>query len=238
MKYKELRITVLSKSSFSIIQCGEKLGNFLASAMSKEKELLEFHNRCCFKNYAYDLLYPFAIKNMYYSNSLYMFRVKSIDIKFIEKLKGLLYGFEDKNFKFIAAEEKEVRYRPIEELIALTPVIVTFPKDKNGIVSDNEYKNMKNLVIKNLVRRYNIYTGENIHFDEVKDIFQSYNLKNKILPIEYKGIKLNGVKMNIKPAQNELAQKLCFFAEATGLGEKSSVCGSGFMHAQYLKEGA
>lgn len=236
MNYRELKIVVLLKRNINVKDCGYKLSTMLSGAMAKDEELLNYHNTNTFKLYSYDNLYPLAKNGVYAENNLYSFRLRSVNIPFINKLKMNLYNFQDDNVKVIMIDDKTYRQRKIVELLSLTPIISTLEKNEDGLDVDS-LANLQDNIINTLVKKYNLHTGENLTFEDAAHIFTTSKPSSKPISINYKNISLLGIKYRLNVGQDSVSQNLAFFAEAVGLGEKCSSCGAGFCHATYDKGG-
>ena len=232
--YKELKIAIYLKRDIRVEECGYMLSKLLSDVMARDEGLLELHKRTGFKYYSFDNLYPLAKNEIYTKDAIYTFRLRSINENFINKIRCFLFDYENSDAKIIMASEKKFYKKQIDEIISLTPIIVTLKKREDGFNPD-KLKDIQDDIIKNLVHKYNSYYGENIEFEEAAHMFLMGQRSAKLISVKYKDIKLLGVKYKFKVAPDDISQKLAFFAEAVGLGEKSSSCGAGFCHAQYNK---
>lgn len=234
MEYNELKIVVLLKKDILLKDCGYFLSRVIIEAMSKDEKLLEYHNGAGFKYYSFDSLYPLAKEGVYSKDGLYNFRLRSVKKDFISGIKKGLLKFQNNDIKVIMIEEKRYKHRKIDELISLTPVIVTL-ESQNNMVDVNQFGNIQDNIIRNLVKKYNSLYKETISFDDAAHIFLKTTLSSKPIPTSYKGVSLLGVKYRFKVNHDGLSQRLAFLAEAVGIGEKNSACGAGFCHAEYEK---
>lgn len=232
--YKELKIAIYLKHDVRVDECGYMLSKLLSDVMAKDEDLLELHKRTGFKYYSFDNLYPLAKNEIYTQDSIYTFRLRSINEHFINKIRSLLCDYENNDAKIIMASEKKFYKRQISEIFSLTPIIVTLKKRENGF-NPEKLKDIQDDIISNLVHKYNSYYGENIQFEDAAHMFLMGQRSSKLISVKYKDIKLLGIKYKFKVAPDDISQKLAFFAEAVGLGEKSSSCGAGFCHALYNK---
>lgn len=232
--YKELKIAIYLKHDVRVEECGYMLSKLLSDVMAKDEDLLKLHKRTGFKYYSFDNLYPLAKNEIYTKDAIYTFRLRSINEHFINKIRRFLSGYENNDAKIIMASEKKCYKRQISDVISLTPIIVTLDKRENGFNPD-KLKDVQDDIIKNLVNKYNSYYGDNIEFEEAAHMFLMGQRSSKLISVKYKNVKLLGIKYKFKVAPDDISQKLAFFAEAVGLGEKSSSCGAGFCHAEYSK---
>lgn len=239
MQYKELKIVLMLKKDIMVKECGYILSKIISGAMSKNIELLKYHNESFFKLYSFDNLYPLAQNGLYIKGNLYNFRLRSIKDDFIKSLKRELYKFENEYAKIIIVDEKSIKQRTIEEVLSLTPIILSLKKDENSSLLDVEkLGNIQDDIICNLIKKYNSYYNTQISYEEVAHMFTTVKIASRPISVGYKGISLIGIKYRFKISKDSLSQKLAFFAEAVGLGEKSSACGAGFCHSVYDKVGS
>lgn len=236
MIYFELKLIIMLKKDIALKECGYTLSKLIIEAMSKDKELLKYHNKSGFKYYSFDNLYPLAKNGVYKKGNLYAFRIRSLNKAFIIKLEKELYKFENANAKVITVDKKIHKKRQVEEIISLTPIIVTLQQKVDNKVNPNELGGIQDNLVKNLVNKYNSLYDTDIKYDEAIHMFTSAKVSSKPISIAYKGVSLLGIKYRFKVSSDSLSQKLAFIAEATGIGEKSSSCGAGFCHAIYDKE--
>ena len=162
-----------------------------------------------------------------------MFRLRSLNNNFANSIANILKKFQNEYFNVIAVEKNIRAKRTIESLISLTPIIIT-EKGSRGIKNDITTSCTPDAILTNLIKKYNSFNDTNISLEDVGEMFLLSQVTSKPLGMNYKGIKLIGLKYNFHIASNSLAQDLAFFAEAIGLGEKTSAIGSGFCHAVYL----
>ncbi|MBN1050364.1 hypothetical protein DVV97_16835 [Clostridium botulinum] len=228
LQYRELKIFIILKKDISLQDCGYTIGKFISSAMSKNKELLDMHNCNMYKNYTYDNLYPIATNSLYLSNSIYTFRIHSIDNNLMNKLREELSGFENNIAKVMGIEDIVYKQKPIDGIFTVTPVIVTLPKDEYGKINFSDCFGIQDIIIKQLVRKYSKFTGQYIKEEDAKAMFTCFNVASSPISLNYKGIKLTGIKIEAIVAPDKLSQSLAFFGLACGLGEKTSTLGTGF----------
>lgn len=238
MQYKELKIVLMLKQDVAIKDCGYILSKVISGAMSKNEELLNYHNKTFFKLYSFDNLYPLATNGVYSKGNLYSFRLRSIKTDFIKNIKNQLYKFENDYAKVIVVDQKTMPQRTIDEILSLTPIILSLKKeDMQSKLNVELLANIQDDIICNLIKKYNFYYNTTISYDDVAHMFTTSKIASTPISVGYKGISLIGIKYRFKVSKDSLSQKLAFFAEAVGLGEKSSACGAGFCHSLYEKAG-
>ena len=83
------------------------------------------------------------------------------------------------------------------------------------------------------MKKYKQFIGN----EEIDEEFQLYTgitfLNRKPVPVEYKGIRLLGDKLNLKITDNKQAQELAYFLTGVGIGEINSR-GMGFCNYRWL----
>lgn len=235
MNYYEIKTVVLLKESINQKNCGSKIGEFINLAMLKDSVLKALHATNDFKFYSFDNLYPLAENSIYHKNRIYTFRLRTIKGDLATKLYNALKELNSDTFSTISVILEKVNQRPIEELISLTPIIVTLEKDENKLLKEKKLYSIEQDIINGLVKRYNKLNNKNLSYDDARHIFQISQVKSNIIPVSYKGISLLGIKYKFKVSMDNISQELAFLAESSGLGEKCSSVGAGFCHANYVK---
>ena len=88
-------------------------------------------------------------------------------------------------------------------------------------------------IFENAIKKYKQFIGN----EEIDEEFQLYTgitfLNRKPVPVEYKGIRLLGDKLNLKITDNKQAQELAYFLTGVGIGEINSR-GMGFCNYRWL----
>ena len=118
----------------------------------------------------------------------------------------------------------------ISEIYTLTPVIIKTDKGYwRDQISINEFER---LLVENLIKKYNQYTGEKI--DEDFQLYTSLTFMNrKPVKVEYKGIHLLGDKVNLKISDDVRAQELAYVLLGTGIGTMNAR-GYGYCNYRWL----
>ena len=119
----------------------------------------------------------------------------------------------------------------ISEIYTLTPVIQKWEQGYWKVqASVEEYERR---IFENAIKKYKQFIGN----EEIDEKFQLYTgitfLNRKPVPVEYKGIRLLGDKLNLKITDNKQAQELAYFLTGVGIGEINSR-GMGFCNYRWL----
>lgn len=118
----------------------------------------------------------------------------------------------------------------ISKLYSVTPVILK--NDFGYWKAEMSLPEYEERLVVNLIKKYQSFTGEKI--EEDVHLYDSILFKNKMpVKIPYKNIHLLGDKIDLEIANNEMAQKLAYFALGVGLGENNSRS-CGFVNYKYL----
>ena len=238
MILSSIKYVFLLKRDIPLNAIGYTTAVAINEAMCKDEVLKELHEAKTAKPYVFSRPQPDAENGFYKKNSMYQIQIKTCSGEFASKIIKLLEGFENDFIKSVMIQgKKESGLRPVSELVAINPVIVTLSKGKDGKFNPNDYANVKDRVIINLLKKYNYFSGENVTYEEVKDIFPVEQILSSPIPVKIKGYTHLGVKFKYIVADNPLANKLACFAQYVGLGEKNAICGAGFCYAVPRKFG-
>lgn len=227
MEFWEAIVTVMLKKDIYFEDCGYIIGKNINKSMLLDKELKEVHPKKQYKNYVFNSFYPIERDKYYKEDRLYIFRIRGLDEKFIDKIENCLCNLKSEDFNIISTSKKEIKKKIIKELYTQTPLIVTVD-DRPWLQNGGDLDLFKRRLEDNLEKKYKSFFNEDI---DVKGKFiKSIEFKNR-KPMHYnykKGIKLLANKVSIQIEDNEEAQKVAFLARAIGLGEKNSSIGAGF----------
>lgn len=227
MRYHEVCITVYLHADIHFTQAGEIVSNTINRAMLLDPELAQKHAANGYKFYTFSYPYPAEQDKVYKTGRIYLIRIRSLEKGFVDKLKELLPAVA-KEFKVLASEVKEQKYRFISELTTITPAICTV-EGRHWTPQDDILLLQERMHI-NLLKKYKHFYGTSL---ETNQNFIQYMeiLNNKPLALKYKNTTLitNKFKLQINP--EDASQKLAFCAMATGLLEKGSL-GLGFCAAK------
>lgn len=203
---------------------------FIDSALAKEKQYLEFHNRNEYKYYVFDMPWPMQKNETYKKNHIYTVRIRTVKKDLAEYFSGKLPFHETKEIQGVGGELRIIPKKIIKTLYSITPVVEKTDKGYwRGNLTLEEYEQRLKV---NLIKKYKRLTGEDLQEDfSLYDVIRFNNQKPIKLP--YKSISLLGDKLNLEIATNETAQKLAYLAIGTGLGELGSR-GMGFTSYRYL----
>lgn len=232
MEYIELKIFLILKKDIHFRKCGYVLGSLIGEVMSKDKETFVLHQSNRYKNYCFDYLYPISKDGVYKTNNMYNFNIHTINKEFAEKLKSLLDNYNNDYVKIIMTKNEVVKKHHIDTLKTITPLIITLERDENGKINFSDLMNLRDIVIEKLVIKYSKYIGEFIDVKEAQGMFYNFKVISSPICLDYKGIKLCGIKVTGDIAPDTLSQNLAFFSEAVGLGEKNSAIGAGFVKSE------
>jgi CRISPR-associated endoribonuclease Cas6 len=232
VEYLELIITIELKKDIDFDEAGFVIGKNINKSMLFDEELKELHPKNQYKNYVFDTFYPFERDKKYKSGKLYIFKIRSIDVEMMKKMRKCLRVLRSFDFKILAIDAKLVKQRKIKTLHTLSPVILTI--DDQPWLQNQDIKIFNERMIANLEKKYKSYFNEDLKAEV--NLVKSIEFKNrKPVGLKYKNIKLLGNKVSIEVKEDEISQKLAFIALATGIGEKNSALGAGFCKAEFIK---
>ena len=247
MNHYELHCKVYMKRDISFRESFEVLAKYISFSMAQDSMLKAIHDKeYAYKHYTFGNFYPTEKDQIYKSDSLYTFRLRSPDASFVNALSKCLRGnINNPNFLVINVERHAVAEYGISELYTLTPTVVTTdPRVYWTVDRDGDILRLQRLLHDNLEKKYADFYGEKlepernfIQFIELKNdkaqrIWMSKKSGNEKV-ISYHFI---GNKFRIVPHEDVVSQKLAFLALGCGLGEKNAF-GGGFVLGKGVERG-
>ena len=225
MKYYELKVKVKLSKYIKVDELAYEISVFINNSMLNNILLKKIHEEKIYK-YVFDSFYPIENDKIYKSNKFYTFRIRGVNIQFLNKIAMAMFNHEYNGINVVDIDLININVDKINEIYTLKPFIVTIDnqpwlKDKNSIellrrrLNDNLEKKIQQVFNNNLKE-----SGDFI--DEIR-ITNKYPIKYK-----YKSIILLGNKVNIKVKSDEISQLKALTAIELGLGEKGSSLGAGF----------
>jgi CRISPR-associated endoribonuclease Cas6 len=232
MEYFELIVTTFISDDIHFTESGGIIGQSISKAMLLDEELKAKHKRNEYKYYCFNNFYPLESDKIYKKGRVYVFKIRTLDNIFSQKISKLITRTESTNLKIIAVEPRKLSQKHITELCTITPVLITV-NNKHWLPED-DFMLLQQRLQANLEKKYKGYYKNKLVPEQ--SFIQMIQVQNsKPISYSYKNIKLLGNKFRIIVNEDSVSQKLAFIAEATGLGEKSSSAGMGFCNANYLE---
>lgn len=225
MEFYELTVTTLLQEDIFYTESNEKIGNLISAAMHLDAELALRHSQRGYKFYIFNNLYPIETDKRYKAGRAYIFKLRSLDFNFINKIKSLLIKVNNKDFIVLSVAVKMQKMHFIEKLITLTPAVITV--DNRNWIDRDDILLLINRLHGNLEKKYKSFYGKEI--DTIQNFIQKIEILNhKPVVNKYKNTKLFGNKLSISVNEDEFSQKLAFVGLGCGIGEKNSSLGMGF----------
>ena len=226
MEFYELKIRVRLSKDVSFIDAPYNIGVFINNSMLNNLILKKIHEEKKYK-YVYDTFYPLEKDGVYKNNKIYSFRLRSVNIQFLNKMALAIYNHEYFGIKAIDVDLRVNSIQNIDKLFAIKPVIVTI-NNKPWLKNNNSIELLRKRLNENLCKKIKQYRKEKFVEDN-NDFIESLEIINrKPFKYKYKNIVLLGNKLNIKVKDDEESQEKALMAIALGLGEKGSSLGAGF----------
>jgi len=230
MKIYEFVHTIVLKQELNYLDSFQVISKYLNRSMIGDDYLKEVHTNHQQNIYNFSGLYPVEKNVPYQKGRVYIFRVRSLDRIFLEKIKEQIKQTKDPYFQSIAWELIEKKEGKIKELVSITPVVLTTQKgyllpEENPL--DFVEKRLRAL----LEQKYKQFFDQSI---DIKTFANGLTLMSRApIKIPYKNIHILGHKFRIQVETSKEAQLAANLALATGLGEKTSI-GFGFAIANYV----
>jgi len=230
MKVWELKLKIYLKKDIAMEESQIKISEILDNCLSKDQELLNFHQNNQYKNYTFASFYPIEDTKIYLAGKIYTVTIRTVEDSLMKHFQKYLGSENTKTLKGIKIEIKLIPKKYIERIYSITSVVAKF---ENGYWRTNEsIERFEKRLKENLIKKYNRFTNNKI--DEEFDLFTFMKFDNqKPIATKYKNIKMLGDKITLHVAENNLAQELAYFALGTGLLEMNSR-GYGYVNYKWL----
>jgi len=230
MKVWELKLKIYLKKDIAMEESQIKISEILDNCLSKDQELLNFHQNNQYKNYTFASFYPIEDNKIYLAGKIYTVTIRTVEDSLMKHFQKYLGSENTKTLKGIKIEIKLIPKKYIERIYSITSVVAKF---ENGYWRTNEsIERFEKRLKENLIKKYNRFTNNKI--DEEFDLFTFMKFDNqKPIATKYKNIKMLGDKITLHVAENNLAQELAYFALGTGLLEMNSR-GYGYVNYKWL----
>ncbi len=225
MDFFELTLTAFLQVDLYFNEASEVIGQLINKSMLLDSELTEKHKKYGYKFYCFDSLYPLESDKTYKQGRAYVFRVRSMEKKFVEKLQKLIPKVDSEIFRILSIQKKKIVQKPIKEIFSITPVIVTV--ENNPWMLNDDLIILQSRLQANLEKKFKEFYNETIRPDQ-NFIEKIQILNKKPVALKYKGIELLGNKYKIWINDDNDSQRLAFVALGSGIGEKNSSLGAGF----------
>ncbi|MEJ8555394.1 CRISPR-associated endoribonuclease Cas6 [Tepidibacter sp. Z1-5] len=225
MIYYELKIACLLKKNLYYTETNEFIGNKINKSMLLDDDLKKEHKKNEYKMYCFNSFFPIEKDKTYSSGKVYMFKLRSLDKLFIDKIKICLKKLKDNDIDILAIEKRKVNMNDFKEFHTITPVIVTVD-NKPWIKENGDLEVFISRLQNNLIKKYKKFFNEELELEEY--FIEKFTMGKKPLACKYKGKSMLGYKIKFKINDDEVSKKLAYIALAAGLGEKNSSLGAGF----------
>lgn len=131
VKYFEMIVTTHLKESIPFESAGTVLGDLINKTMLKSPDNKALHESKGFKHYCFGSLFPIEKDKVYKSGNVYTFKIRSLNMNFIEGIRRNIKSVVNEKFNILAVEVTSRNQRYISDIYTLTPVVVTMEDNKN-----------------------------------------------------------------------------------------------------------
>ncbi len=230
MNVFQIKLKVFLLEDIILENLQSNLSAFIDKALSKDSELLKFHQSNNFKYYCFDSLYPIEKDKVYKKNNIYTLTIRTIDKELAKFFTNILVNEFNNCIKALTSEIRIIPKKHIDKIYSITPAIM---KNNNGYwKSKMTLDDFERRLKENLIKKYN--TIINTKINEDFDLYTTIEFKNnKPIATSYKEIKLLGDKISLNIAENEMAQNLAYMSIGTGILENNGR-GFGFVNYRWL----
>lgn len=225
MNVFEISVKVFTLKEIPFNESSIYVTRFIDMCMAQNEKMREYHDAKCFKEYTFDNLFPLASKEYYEKNTIYNFRIRTINEKLAEYFLEKLQNFYNEDMKGLTVEIKKLPKRIIEKVFSLTPIVMK--NDEGYWKYCMSFEKFEERLRANCMKKYNYFFEE-----KEKDNIPFYTnliFKNeKPTPVLYKGITLRGDKVELIISPDEKSQQIAYMLLGTGLLENCTR-GCGFL---------
>lgn len=221
MKFYELLVSITLKKDLNLKNIPEEMSKAINMLFLGNEELKELHKKNQVKLYSYSGLAPVEKDKLYKKGKEYLFKIRFINKDMARNFEDFLYDIENPLFETV-----RVSYTPrniagkIEKIYTLNPAVITLDK-KNWIRNDDELGFVKERILRNTNRKYNVLNNSN---EPVYDFIEYIKITNNIaITYKYKSGFILGNKFRIGIKKDELSQELATLVLGAGLLEKNSL---------------
>lgn len=231
MNYYELICTTVLKGPVNYENSFTLLSNHINKVLLNHPQLKAIHINKKEKLYTFSSFYPIERNKVYQKGRVYIFRLRSIDKTFITYLMTSMKTISSETFQIISSELITKKKRLIQELVAITPIVLT-TETGYTLPEINPLQFVETRLRGLLEKKYYQHFGKSITAVQLSERIEQVN--NKPIKLPYKNIHLLGNKFKLEIDLTDEAQTLATMALACGLGEKTSL-GFGYTLANFVK---
>jgi len=113
MEYFELIVTTFISDDIHFTESGGIIGQSISKAMLLDEELKAKHKRNEYKYYCFNNFYPLESDKIYKKGRVYVFKIRTLDNIFSQKISKLITRTESTNLKIIAVEPRKLSQKHI-----------------------------------------------------------------------------------------------------------------------------
>lgn len=229
MQYHELYIKLHLKAPVHFQKSLEPLSKLVSAALYRA-DMDMIHSAYNFKHYVFSNLLTRSPDKVYQPGDN-AFLLRSPKEELVKNVAEGLLGYEDNIFRIVSIGLKTRKIEVVEGIISLNPVVASFTNAQGRrrywtVYEEKDIDFLLRALHNNLLKKYHDLYKEELSPEE--NFIEFLELKNqKPVAMHYKGGKIYGNKLFIRPKNDEISQKLACLAVAEGLGEKNPL-GYGF----------
>lgn len=230
VKIYELTLKVFLMRNIRNEDALEKIANLIDKSLSKDKDLLNFHEKNIYKFYTFNSFYPIEKSKIYKEGKIYSIKIRTVSADLVDYFKKNLVNEYTDYIKALTLECSTIPKKYIERIYSITPVVIKTEEGywKGKLCLDDFEKRIKD----NLIKKFNNYYDTKI--DEDFTLFKFIKFENhKPISSKYKNINILGDKLTLVIDENESAQKLAYLALGTSIGEMNAR-GYGFVNYKWI----
>lgn len=224
MLYHEAKISICLKEDIPADMIHQTISKAINFSFLKDEALKNMHEENYFKGYTFCNPYPVESSKVYTAQKVYLFRLRSIDLNFMLKIKNLLPKC-DQYFKILSFELYNCKQKYIDKIKTLTPAVSTL-YNRNWTKEDG-IEVLREKIHTNAVKKAKLFSKNQFQEPSENFIQLITQTNKKPIRIHYKESSMLANKFEIIPKSDAASQELAQVVLGSGLLEKNSI-GLGF----------
>lgn len=207
----------------------DELGSWFKKSFEGDSYLEKMHGERGYKGYVFSNLFHGEKDGVYKRGHVYTWRVRAVSEELLIRMHRALKRTRGGTFTFLSGHVTTfslTRNGVIEKLKTVNPIVM----NGLGMVPDEfDVLGVKRAIEGNIEKKYRKFVGGEIRGHEF--ISRINVVSRNPLGIKYKDITFLGFQYEIYVKEDALSQAYAELALATGLGEKNSAVGTGYVNA-------
>lgn len=225
----ELEAMIHVNDDIHFTKCLSELGSWMKTAFLVDKKLTKLHGERGYKGYVFSNLIRGEKDGVYKRGYVYTWKIRGVSRELLVSIQRALKEERGGVFTYLSGRVNEfspTRKGVIEKLKTVNPIVM----NGLGMVPDDfDMLGVKRAIEGNIEKKYRKFVGGEIRGHDF--IYRINVTSRNPIGIPYKDITFLGFQYEIYVKEDALSQAYAELALATGLGEKNSAVGTGYVNA-------